>query len=771
MRSIDTGSLALALAAALALAPLARAEDAPKTAPRPHEGVKVPPLRPFSMPKIKEATLENGIRVFLVEDKELPLVDVRGILRAGEAWDPADKVGLASVAADVLRTGGSEKHPADALDKLLESRGASIEVSAGYDQVSVSLSVLREDQDLGLELLQELLVSPRLPQDKIDQARREKLSEIERRNDEGPQIADRLFPMAVFGKESPLAREPVRAGLEAIKREDVLAWHKGHVHPKSLIVGAFGDFDADAFLKKLASTLGAWRPGERSVSGDAEPRATDFPSVDVARGSSWTVVQKEDVNQSAVVLGHAGGVRSPRDPDYAALVVMNEILGGGGFTSRLMRKVRSDEGLAYDVHSTLGLEYDHVGTFELVCQTKSGSTVKAIRSLLREMELMTKEEPTDEELTVAKDTLENMLPLQLDTTAKVVDRTLAYAYRRFPLDYLERFRQDVAKVTKADVLRVARAHLHPGALRAVVVGNPAQFDEPLEAVAGKGNVEVALDPETWAHGAAPAAPAAAPSPARAEGEDAGAKGKEILERALEAMGGKKALAALESLRADVVLTQNGPAGKQKIAITQTIHFPDKIRLDVETPMGAAVQAYDGKTAWFQQGDHVERLPASVAKQLKTQLADEDLVVLRAAARGELEPRFEGETDALGRPALKLKLVRKGGEPIQLLVDPKTSTVIGKIQGTGAASTRLAFLKHEALEGGVIFPRRVEGRPLDAPADTEPTVVIVVKKAQANVKVDDASFSPPAEKPGDKKEKKDEAPPKPPKQEDDQDEGD
>lgn len=754
------------IAALFAPALIAVAGDAKKDRP---DGVKIPPLHPFTPPKIREVRLPNSIRAFLVEDHELPTIDLRAIFPAGEAWDPADKVGLAELAADVLRAGGTEKHPEKELDKLLESRAMSIETSAGWDESSVSLSTLKEDQDLGLSLLVELLSSPRLPQDKLDQAKREALSSIERRNDEGPTIAGRVFPMTVFGKQSPLARETDARTIGAIGRDDVVAWHRKFVRPENMILAVWGDADMAELEKKLVATLGAWKVDGPSAQA---PR----PSADVVRGASWTLVKKEDVNQSAIVIGHAGGVRSPSDDDYPALVVMNEILGGGSFSSRLMKIVRSDEGLAYDVHSELGIDYDHLGTFELVCQTKSQTTVKAIKSLLREMKRLHDEPPTDEEVALAKEMLDNMLPLQVDETGKIVGRTLTYAYRRFPLDTLSRFREAVAKVTKDDVARVSARYLHPDAVRVVVVGNPADFDAKLETVAGDGKVEVVDDVEAWAHGAAAAkkeekdeksdepAKKDEAAPAKKKGDDAGAK---LLDDALEAMGGKKALASLDALELDLeVSKEGGPA----IKVRQTLRFPDKIRIDMDTP--AVVQAYDGAVGWVEQGERVIKLPASVAKQLKHEIEKEDISLFRAAARGEATVKAGESKDG----ATTLALAVADRPAVRYVVDDKSHRIVAKLVEQEGQEFRVAYSGHAALEGStIIYPRKIEARATTADAKEPPAMAVKIVGGKANPKLDEKFFSPPPtvpkKKPDEKgaDEKKDEKPVPAPKKDSDEDE--
>jgi zinc protease len=177
---------------------------------------------------------------------------------------------------------------------------------------------------------------------------------------------------------------------------------------------------------------------------------------------------------------------------------MNEILGGGGFGARLLLEVRSARGLCYSVYSTLGQEYDHPGTLRLVCETKSRSTIEAIKAMLAELDRIRREPPTDEELALAKETIASEIPFWVDTTDEVMTRTLTYAYRRFPQETLRLFAQAVSKVTKEDVLKAARTVWHPDALTFVVCGDPKELEAPIESLKAGIKVEVVADPEAWA---------------------------------------------------------------------------------------------------------------------------------------------------------------------------------------------------------------------------------------------------------------------------------
>jgi len=176
------------------------------------------------------------------------------------------------------------------------------------------------------------------------------------------------------------------------------------------------------------------------------------------------------------------------DPDYPALVIMNQILS----SERMFKVIRTQEGLTYAPWGYYGAEYDHPGVFNCGTQTKSKSTVYAIRLMLKEVKRMTEEEVTDEELARAKDTYLNGFVFNFDSKAEIVNRMMYYAFYDYPLNFIEKTKEGVEKVTKADVLRVAKNHLHPDELQILVVGNKADFDEPLSALGAVNEIDITI---------------------------------------------------------------------------------------------------------------------------------------------------------------------------------------------------------------------------------------------------------------------------------------
>ncbi|HNW35698.1 MAG TPA: pitrilysin family protein, partial [Candidatus Ozemobacteraceae bacterium] len=213
------------------------------------------------------------------------------------------------------------------------------------------------------------------------------------------------------------------------------------------------------------------------------PEVKEFPSDKVQ------LISKDDVNQSIILIGHLGGLMN--NPDYFALEVMNNILGGG-FSSRLFKRVRSEQGLAYDVFGVYSSNFDHEGLFYLGCSTKSENTLKGIKSLLREMDDIRKTEVTDEELATAKDMYLNSFVFNFDSRSQIIYRLMELEYFKYPGNFLEITKKNIEKVSKADILRVAQKYLQPDKIRIIVLGNPKDFDGKLDELGKVHDIDIAI---------------------------------------------------------------------------------------------------------------------------------------------------------------------------------------------------------------------------------------------------------------------------------------
>jgi len=436
-----------------------------------YKDLKYPKLHEFKMPDVERVELENGMIVFLLEDHELPLIQMNAHLGAGSVYDPPDKRGLATTVGQVMRTGGTATMSGDKMDEALEQIAASVETRMGLTSGSASLSVLKEHLDQGLAIMADVLRHPAFPEDKIELSKIQSRSGIARRNDNPGGINYREYSKLIYGANSPYAQQTEYDTINAISREDLIAFHKQYFHPNNIILAAWGDFERAAMLNKLKQAFADW------------PRASfqrpKLPEVNYRFDASVNLVKKEDINQTYILMGHVGDLMS--NPDYPAQIVMNNILGGM-FSSRMFARIRSRMGLTYSPTAYYSANYDYPGLFYVGCQTKSESTLLAINAMKEEVERMTRELPTEDELKKSKEYYLNTYVFNFEDKGSIISRLMTYEFYGYPKDFLQKEREGVEKVTREDVLRVAKKYLHPDQLRVLAVGNPAKFDRPLSTL-------------------------------------------------------------------------------------------------------------------------------------------------------------------------------------------------------------------------------------------------------------------------------------------------
>ncbi len=448
----------LALTVLLLAAPLADAQDAAPLPKRPEE-IAFPPLE-FEPPDPASyrRELPGGVTAFLVPDRSLPLVDVRFVFRAGSYLDPQGKDGLAAALGAMLRRGGAGELDAAAFDEELDFLAAQLGSGASEYELSVSLDTLAQNVDRSLELLVDMLRRPRLQADRFALWKSEVLEALSQRNDDAGSILSREWSALVYGREHFKGRQITRASLEGLSAEDLRGFLKRYVHPGNLVIGVSGDFDPDAMTAKLTQVLEGWSAGEEAPLPPA-------PSHAVAPGVYRI---EKDIPQGKVHLGMRGIRRD--HPDYHALMVMSHILGQGGFTSRITRRVRSDEGLAYDAGAAVIPGAYFPGEFRASFQSKSRTVALAVKLILEEVERIRAEPVTAEELEVAKGALIETFPRQFESAEATLGVFLSDALTGRTYAWWKEFRDEVRAVTPADVQRVAKEHLDPEAMAVLIVG-------------------------------------------------------------------------------------------------------------------------------------------------------------------------------------------------------------------------------------------------------------------------------------------------------------
>jgi predicted Zn-dependent peptidase len=555
------------------------------------ESLKFPPLSAVSIPKPEVFRLPNGMKIYLLEDHELPLVRGIALVRTGALLDPKEKVGLASMTGTVLRSGGTKAKTGDQLDQQLENIAASVESGVGDSSGTVSFSCLKENLDEVLGVYHDVMTAPEFRQDKLDLLKTQMRSSIARRNDSPAGIAAREFTNTLYGKDTPFGREVEYAHVNAISRADLKAFYERYYFPANVMLAVYGDFDTAAMRARLEKTFADW-----SVKQD--PIAS-FPQVTAAAAPGVYLAEKEDTTQTFFYVGQLA--TTLRDKDYAALSVMADILGGG-FSSRLLNHIRTQLGYAYHISADWGAEYNFPGLFTISGSTKSGKTVDTLEAVRQDVEAMRNAPVTAEELATSKDKVLNSFVFNFDRPSKTLNRMLLYDYFGYPADFIFTFQKGVRDTTAADVQRVAKEHIDLAKLTYVVVGKSADFGRPLAELKLPVNKVDLTIPEPKAETAASDAASLA-------------KGKQMLARAQQAMGGADKLAGVKDYSETVEKTLVGMGGMKVQELNRRIGVT-QLRQDLTLPFGKQVVYFDGKSGWIHSPRGLMPMPAPVLNQVK-----------------------------------------------------------------------------------------------------------------------------------------------------------
>ncbi len=436
---------------------------------KPWQQIPIPELHEFKPQQPRRIELKNGIVVFLQEDHALPFVSGSVLIPGGSRDVDPSKAGLIGIYGQAWRTSGTAKMSGDAMDNFLEARAAHIETAGDDDSTALSWDSLKGDADQVFSLAMDLLFHPQFSAEKLALAQQQEATAIVRRNDDEDGIAGRESAKLVYGVNSPYTRQPELATISAVTLADLEAWHDRTLKGK-LIVGISGDFDPAAMEAKVRAAF----EGLPAVTPEP-PRHDEFagPTPGVY------FIDKQDVNQSNVQIVGLGIDR--HNPDVPAIVVMDEILGGG-FGSRLFQKIRTQLGLAYAVGGGFDLPFDHPGEFRVVVLTKSATTVDATTHARDEIAGMNTKPFTEEELKRAKDDILNSFLFRYDTRGKILAERERLEFYGYPADYLETYRAALEKVTLDDVTAAAKKYIQPGKLAVLVVGNGPEIKPGLDAL-------------------------------------------------------------------------------------------------------------------------------------------------------------------------------------------------------------------------------------------------------------------------------------------------
>jgi zinc protease len=662
--------------------------------------IKTPPLRAFTMPQPKRVQLANGLVIFLQEDHELPLIRGSAVIRGGGRDIPAEKAGLLGIYTGAWRTGGTTSKTGEQLDELLESRAARIETSGDEDSTTVRFDMLKGDFDALFPVFVDVLRNPAFPQAKIDLARTQIESAISRRNDDPGDILRRESAKLGYGSDSPYVREAQYATVRSIVRGDLVALHQRFVHPNDVIVGISGDFDPVAMEATLRRTFESWAKGPQTK----KPEDGGHP----AKPGVYFVA-KEDVTQSSIAVAHpATLLRS--NPDYFPAIVFNEILSGG-FSGRLMNRLRTELGLTYGAGGGLSSSWDHPALFSASMSTKSSTTMQAVDALRAEIAAVQTKPFTADELQHAKESLLNAFVFTADSREKVLNQRMLLEFYGYPADFYQRYPASIQKVTAEDLVRVAKTYVHPDQFRVLVLGNEKDFDKPLSSLGTVTKLDITT----------PEPPAASKPAASAAPSSSNAEGLALAQKVRTFLGGAANLDAVKTMRSHVTMTVQSPNGPMALQVEKTTQYPDREQTVMKTPMGEMTLVATGDSGFMLTPAGPRDMPSAQREEAIRSMQGELIPLLATSAT---QTYRSSEPGVLEVGAAKL------------YVDPATGRVLRKV-ATGSRGEQVTEYSDWKQFGTLNLPSKFR-----TTRNGEEAATGEIQSLELHVAVDPAMFKRP-----------------------------
>ncbi len=446
----------LSISVALAVASTSSGQG--KIPPRP-ETLTYPELK-FTPPKASEyrTTLSDGTPLYMFPSHEFPLINLTMTFMGGSNMDPANQVGLAGMTASMIRTGGSKSLSADEVDEKLEFMATNLGVMSSGWMSTASVDCLKSNFDESLKILVDLLRNPAFDEAKFKIARDQVFEGLKQRNDNASSISGREWGYLVFGEDHFEAAQATGDSINSITAADMTKRAESIFHPGNMIISVTGDFDPKTLPAALEKAFAGWTKGPANPKPDA-PTHTMVPGV---------FFVEKDIPQGKVTIGMPAIQRD--DPDFFAYTLMNEILGGGGFSSRIVQKVRSDEGLAYSAGSGFKAGAFYPGTFRAGFESKSPTCALATKIILEEITRMRDSQVSDSELDIAKNSFIETFPANFASKAGTLGVFVSDEMTKRPAGYWDSFREKIRAVTPEEIQKCAQKHLDSSKMTILVVG-------------------------------------------------------------------------------------------------------------------------------------------------------------------------------------------------------------------------------------------------------------------------------------------------------------
>jgi zinc protease len=419
-----------------------------------------PPLAPrsFNIARPFETTLPNGLRVVVFEDPRLPLVSVRLVFLAGDAYEPAEETGVTSAMASMLAE-GTESYSSRTLAEEIERLGAHLGASSGSDNTRISASCLSPYLADILRILEEIVLKPTFPENELELYRQNTIEGLKFQRSQASFLASEQVARIIYGPHPYSHVSPSPSDIERITRESLIVRHGAALIPNNAVLVVVGDVRPGELVEELNDRFGSWMP--------ADVRSIDVPPVPVRSGRTLTVVDRKDSAQANIVIALPGITRD--HPDYFPVVVMNQILGAGA-SSRVFMNLREEKGYTYGAYTKFDMKRLG-GEFEATAEVRTAVTGDSLREFFFELERIGAEPVAEEELRDAVNYLTGVFPIRAETQEGLTNLIVQQKVYGLPDDYLETYRARIGAVTREDIERVARAYVRPDEAAIVIVGD------------------------------------------------------------------------------------------------------------------------------------------------------------------------------------------------------------------------------------------------------------------------------------------------------------
>lgn len=678
-----------------------------------------PPTK-VELPAIEEMTLSNGLRVFVVKSPRLPVVSMQLAIKAGRRNEPRARLGVAEATADMM-VKGTKKRNAVALAKAIDFVGGTIAADATYEATLISCSVLARNLSTCLELVPEMITQSTFPESELQKVKELMIGNVRARLDDAGMLASVHVQNLLWGNDHVRGWIDSEASISALRRDDLLAWHKTWYLPNNAMLAVAGDVDTKKLKADLERAFRGWKKGP-------VPPAPTYKEPGLS-GTRIRLVDKPGQTQTHIRIAQFG-IRHD-DPRFFDTLVWNYALGGGAFSSRLMKVVRVDGGKTYGASSSFDRNLDR-GSFVAATFTRNAEAVATTKLILAEIEKMAKGGPTQAEVNAAIANIAGGYGLRLQAAGEVGSALLGAELHGFGVEYLTNFPVVVGKVDVESAQRAAAEILDPKNYVVVMVGDAKDLEPQLKK-AGWLYEKVSYVAPVTKEVKEPEAPVDA---------KALASSRQLLAEALQAKGGKAKLATIKSLRMTAKGTTKLQGQTLPVEIERVFVVPDKMRIDATLAnQFRVIVGVDGRSGWQQAptqsgGTQVADFQGAEVMQAQFEAWREpELLLVKATdAAAKIKPAKDETID--GKPHAAVRVASPYGPEVTLFIDKKTKLVSRITFEDGGVVQTEEFSDYKDVGGIKVAHKRSstgQGR----------TTQLEITKVEWNPKVDPAIFNKPA----------------------------